>query len=254
MGLHQVDIGTGGGYNHLQRINLLLRFAFHNAVGSKPSSSRHRDDDFHIYRLAQHRFHLVETCHCLLQLGNALIAVVDRQEATAHYALVAPPKIKPLQNYTNAVDVVAHISLTYGGLLGRHISASSGRLLEYGVAVAIGKTEVDNLQRTAIGGNHDVRWLQVAVSNTARVNVFHGIEQLPGNLQTLGSRCVALSPHIEGDALHIFHHNAGAQSGNFFNRHRLHHTLVAHRHKRVKLLAQHLRVSHAVGSLGVKSL
>ena len=159
-----------------------------------------------------------------------------------------------MQNYTNAVDVVAHIGISYGSLLGRHISASSGRLLEYGVAVAIGKTEVDNLQRTAIGGNHDVRWLQVAVCNATRVNVFHGIEQLPGNLPTLGSRCVALSPHIEGDALHIFHHNAGAQSGNFFNRHRLHHTLVAHRHKRVKLLAQHLRVSHAVGSLGVKSL
>ena len=129
-----------------------------------------------------------------------------------------------MQNYAYAIYVVAHICLAVHLLFGRHISACAAWLLENGIAVAVGKSEVYNLQTPSVVGNHDVRRLQVAMGYLMRMDIFYCIEQLVGNAQTLRLRWVGFQSLIEGDTFYVFHNDAYAYVVHLLKCHCLHHS------------------------------
>ena len=178
MSFHRINVCPSSHHHHVQRVNHLLRCGISTTFVAKPRHNSHNKQQCYIARLVQYAPNALHTSECSLQFSHALIPSINRQEAFPRNMAISSPGNNILQNYTNAKYIVAHICLCHRSLFRRHIAVCACRLLEYGITVAVGKSEVNNLQRSAISRNHNVGRLEVAMRNAARVNIAHCFKKL----------------------------------------------------------------------------
>ena len=159
-----------------------------------------------------------------------------------------------MHHYAQAVDVVTHVGLARGRLLGCHVAQCAGGLLEDGVGVGVGQAEVNQLHVVPVTGDHDVAGLQVAVHDVAAVHVGQCVEQLFQHAVALVEWWLLREPLGERRAIDPLEDDASPQSRHIFHAHHLLHAGVLQLHEDFHLLAQHFLVHRLVLRVGSERL
>ena len=127
-------------------------------------------------------------------------------------------------------------------LLWRGVALCACRLLEHGVAVGVGESEVDELHVVAVACHNYVGKFQVAVHNLLAVHVLQRIGYLPDNVHLLGNGMPLSAPFAQSNAVNPLHHYARADALHLFERRCRYYIVVLQLHEYFELLLE----EHAV--------
>ena len=189
-----------------------------------------------------------------LQRLGVRVSPVDGPETLVDDSSVGvPTELQFLKDDAERVDVVACVGCGGVGLFGRHVSHGSCGLLEDGVAVGVGESEVDDLHVAAVVRQHDVRGLQVAVYHLLLVDVGHGVDQFVGKPPPCGGVRLSVEEVGEGGAVYPFRNEARpcVSVGEAYRLHAvcLHDGVVLQGHEHLHLFPEQLLVGGVVEML-----